>query len=488
MDFNRRRVFLLLIFYVGCTFSQYDKATTPEVLGYVKPPTTVFKPDITENCFAGLNFRTDCQICAWGSGTAPHYYHEMEMESGKELVIDDSTCTQYCKDYGVEPHDCNRPIDPDSGVEDPFGDPATRKWKSYEDKNELAYASCALECAKMCESDDVCDAYSFRPRRKIPGRLDAQGAHCAMYNLDRPISKDAEVTHKSQLDCYRVEDNGGNPFSGKGFHWTSSSLVPSNGQQWCLECCDSSRTSWLFQETFVQLCDAMGSGNDDVPIDVISFKSPSTGKTVMRSDKEKMNLFDYTFAFGKRTNTIDDTLVTCKLNRYIKVPYLIGYNLTIGIQEYYAGGSYWRGVNWCYAEPIVATQGYWESTIKGKFEFMEVITVTNGPDPYNTAEYWEVKTSFDPVILSVLLFALYIISITIYFRKMSKGNDVLRGGAKGLSNSETFVLIIILGTGAVSLGYVLTFIGIGILSFVVPLGTVLCFLYFMDKIPWLNNL
>jgi hypothetical protein len=177
-----------------------------------------------------------------------------------------------------------------------------------------------------------------------------------------------------------------------------------------------------------------------------------------------MNLFDYGFTFGKRETSTDITSKTkCKLNRYVQSPYLIGYNLTIGVQEYYNSGKYWRGVNWCYAEPIVSTLAYWQSTIKSKFEFMEVITMTNGPDPYNSPEYWvppETPTSIVDSIVGLIVFTLV---AAFFIFKMSKSNGPFNAvdvSSKAVAVQQTAALFTSGVSLMVAIGLVLTVIGI----------------------------
>eukprot|EP00941_MAST-03F_sp_MAST-3F-sp1_P004019 g4019.t1 len=475
-DIKQSLSILSILLTLPVTTAQYDSDATPQIFGYLKPPVP-YAPNIKQTCFAGLNFRSDCRVCAWGSGQPPHF-PEKEMPEGFGVVIEDDSCTEYCEDYGVEPHDCNPPIDPETDQPDKLGlyGDEQRRWKNYRSPNGLKYANCASKCAQMCEADVYCDAYSFRPRRKIPGQEDAQGAHCAMYDLDQPISKDANVVHQSQLDCFRVESVGGNPLNGNGYHWSLSNLVPANGQPMCLECCDNTRTSYHFEETIVQVCNVEGRENSDVPHTMIDFDIPTTGRKVQRANKERMNLFDYQFTFGKRSNSLDETLVSCKLNRYVKTPYLVGYNLTIGVQEYFSAGKWWRGVNWCYAEPIVSTLNYWEMTVKGKFEFLEVITVTNGPDPYNTPEYWVAKTYTDVNMISVGSLIVFIVILFLNFRKQSRGGEVTKGGAIGLARSEAMTLMVTVLSGVVGLGFILTMLGFSFVLAWIPFVAVLVLL------------
>jgi hypothetical protein len=358
-----------------------EPGKTLQVFGYVVPDRTQVELDILGQCFGGMNFVSDCTVCGWGSGGKPNPYAEMEMPRDDEVEsaliggmpwYEHESCMEKCIEYEREPHTCDPPIDPNTLKPDPIT--GVRAWPTWSDDNNLPYAPCAERCALACEGNPQCDAFSFRPRKDNINIPDAEGAQCAMYDFS---NKDADLL-PGQLDCERVEeDGGGNPLDGHGYHWMSTSLNSAKGgleNGWCLQCCDSTRTDWDFKETFAMRC-SIEKNSDDVPVD------PPLYTNGIRSHSEIMNLYNYAFVFGRRETSTDTTLTRCVLNRHVKIPYLIGYNLTIGVQEYFQSGKYWRGVNYCYAEPIVATSDYW-ANIRGDPYFTEVITLTNGPDPY----------------------------------------------------------------------------------------------------------
>lgn len=273
-----------------------------------------------------------------------------------------------------------------SSVDDFYADPHyCPVGPSYEnDMNQNAI--CAARCADKCALEATgCDAYSY-----IPGRcqLAATGetsavcpripAFCAMYDFDDDI--DGVV---GQLDCEEFQKYGGGFPYGQDLFWKSTALKPTAEESWCLDCCDNRRMSRDFKDTFVMRCDY---DVDKIGLALgIGYSLPTTIENDMS---------DVVFRFAARP-TIDDveSVTSCVLNRHLVSDnvnsfykradnYLIGYNLTIGVTEYRSGVEYWKGVSWCYAEPIVSTRNYWEKLrSEDTVKFLEIITITNLPDP-----------------------------------------------------------------------------------------------------------
>lgn len=249
-----------------------------------------------------------------------------------------------------------------------------------------ANAECAQQCADLCAYQSPgCDAYTYIPQRC---QLAASGettavcpflpAFCAMYDFDG-----LEDNVEGQMDCKEFETYGGGFPYGQDVFWENTPLKSGDGVPWCLNCCDNRRMARNFKDTFVMQCD---------------YDTAQMGLTLGYSFNVPVNveddLSDIVFRFATRPTITDtETVTSCVLNRHLVSEhvsgyykraqnFLIGYNLTIGVKEHRSGLDYWKGVEYCYAEPIVSTRNHWENLrSEDTLKFMEIITITNLPDP-----------------------------------------------------------------------------------------------------------
>jgi len=353
-----------------------QQPSTYDIKGYVEPWLGYETPavNILGRCFSGLGFTRNCRVCSFGSGNTSPTPRYRKLRH----FIDES----YDPDVQNSFAGCPPCEGEDNFHEDPHLCPTGPAFVNDMNRN----AQCASRCADMCANDAAgCDAYTYIPQRcqVLPsGEEQAicpfKAPFCAMYDFD-----DLADRIEGQLNCQEFESYGGGFPYGQDVFWENTPLKTSEGESWCLNCCDNRRMSYHFKDTFAMECDY-----DTTQIGLAMGSLFSTPLSV------EDDIQDLIFRFAKRETLDDeDSTTSCILNRHLVADdldgqykrsknYLVGYNLTIGVTEHRSGIDYWKGVDYCYVEPIVSTRDYWETLqAADTVKFLEIITLTNMPDP-----------------------------------------------------------------------------------------------------------
>eukprot|EP00940_MAST-03C_sp_MAST-3C-sp2_P001328 g1328.t1 len=376
MSISRFIAVIVTVALSGLGSMRAQQPSTYDIKGYVEPWQGFETPsvNILGKCFSGLGFTQNCKVCSYGSGdTTPTPRFQR-----KKQFIDDAYDPAVQSTFaGCPPCEAD-----DHFFDEPHLCPTGPEYASNMNRN----ANCASQCADLCAEDAAgCDAYTYVPQRCQRLQSGEESAvcpflppFCALYDFD-----DMTDGVEGQLDCQEFTSYGGGFPYGQDLFWESTPLKVQGEEPWCLNCCDNRRMAYNFKDTFVMQCDY------DTNAIGLAMGSIFTLPTSLEDDIQ-----DLIFRFAKRETLDDETGTTdCILNRHLLPDvvegrykraqnYLVGYNLTIGVAERRSGLNYWKGVDWCYVEPIVSTRDYWqrlrsEDTVK----FLEIITMTNLPDP-----------------------------------------------------------------------------------------------------------
>jgi hypothetical protein len=106
---------------------------------------------------------------------------------------------------------------------------------------------------------------------------------------------------------------------------------------YCLECCSNRRLSYEVDEVIALKCDLSNPR--------LTYNGRSKSMEIIKNT-------DWEFRFAKRSFAADDTLTRCALQRIDPNKYVIGYDLTLHVEEHDEIVGFWRGVNECTAVAI----------------------------------------------------------------------------------------------------------------------------------------
>mmetsp|Transcript_11915 Transcript_11915/g.19402 ORF Transcript_11915/g.19402 Transcript_11915/m.19402 type:complete len:265 (-) Transcript_11915:787-1581(-) len=118
------------------------------------------------------------------------------------------------------------------------------------------------------------------------------------------------------------------------FNWQT--MFPGN-KLYCLECCSNTRLQHNVDETLKIKC---------------SLEDPRANYNGRSKTFDIIRAADWEFRFARRQTSTDDTVITCEIIRSDRTKYMVGYEVTLWIEEYNSVISFWRGVSKCEAKAI----------------------------------------------------------------------------------------------------------------------------------------
>ena len=106
---------------------------------------------------------------------------------------------------------------------------------------------------------------------------------------------------------------------------------------YCLECCSSRRLTHSVNQLIALKCDLSNPR--------LTYNGRSKTMDIIKN-------IGWNFRFAKRSSAADAEITRCSLNRTDPTKYVVGYELTLQVEEHNDVVGFWRGVNECQAIAI----------------------------------------------------------------------------------------------------------------------------------------
>jgi hypothetical protein len=189
-----------------------------------------------------------------------------------------------------------------------------------------------LRCEALQETSDL---WGAMVDLQLPGKDVEQRVMSCFMGLGMKTCTYDEVAAQSALGS----GSGSDEFvdlSGQFDDFSMDVQFPGT-ELYCIECCNQRRLDWAVDQTVATKCDMTDP--------FATYNGRSMSLDTVRSTS-------WEFRFAVRTTTTDASVVTCPLKRTNPSLYVLGYKLTLWVQEYNQVIAYWRGVNRCEAVAV----------------------------------------------------------------------------------------------------------------------------------------